>query len=252
MSHRPPTFDLVLSAENNPYQMWQAMLFHYSCMTHQHVAPLVIVHKRDEPLLEGFQRIAAAGGRVQVVGNFREVGGFDYPPRNTPASLRLAETDAEYVVLCEPDMVFLKPMGLEQLTIGANNVTFDRLTYLDAERAEYQPALDEVCRRLDVDPQVLRTQPINGGVPHIVATRRKAEFADEWTRGLELFVQIAGERAKEEKEPMEINWVSGMWSTVLAMHRLRLEPVFTQFCISNEKGTQPLLTIGPGDPAIIH
>lgn len=252
MARRLPTFDFVLSVENNPYQVWQAMLFHFSCWTHEGRAPLVVVHKGDEPLLEGFERIAAAGGRVQAAPNFRNVDGFAYPPRNTPATLRFAETEAEYLVLCEPDMVFLRPMELERVGMTPHRVSVDRLTYLDADRAEYQPALDEVCRQLDLDPRLLRTHSINGGVPHILPTRLKSEISELWMRGLELFVQLARERAKESHTEPEIHWVSGMWSTVLAIHRLGLEPVFTEFCLPNEKGTHPLPPTGPGSPTIIH
>lgn len=252
MRRHTSKFDFVLSVENNPYQVWQAMLFHYSCLTHQRVAPLVVVHKGDEPLLSGFEWIAAAGGRVQAAANFRDLHGYIYPPRNTPATLGFAETDAEYLVLCEPDMVFLQPMELERVGMQPNCVTFDRLTYLDANRAEYQPALDDACRRLGVDPQVLRTQPINGGVPHILPTRLKAEISELWMEALEQFVQLARDRAKESRDEPEINWVSGMWSTVLAIRRLKLTPIFTQFCLPNEKGTHPLPPIRPEGPTIIH
>ena len=252
MPNRTPDFDFVLSVENNPYQVWQAMLFHFSCWTHQRRTPLVVVHKGDEPLLEGFERIVAAGGRVQAAPNFRDVDGYVYPPRNTPATLRFAETEAEYVVLCEPDMVFLQPMSLERAGMTPQRVSFDRLTYLDADWEEYQPALDEVCRQFGLDPQLLRTRPINGGVPHILPARLKSEISELWMHGLELFVQLARELAKESHAETEINWVSGMWSTVLAIHRLGLEPVFTEFCLPNEKGTRPMPPIDPGGPAIIH
>ena len=252
MAQRPSTFDFVLSVENNLYQAWQAMLFHFSCWTHERQAPLVVVHQGDEPLLEGFERIAAAGGRVQAAPNFRNVDGYIYPPRNTPATLRFAETEAEYVVLCEPDMVFLQSMRLEQLGMTPKRVSFDRLNYLDANREEYQPALDEVCRQIGLAPQLLRTRPINGGVPHVMPTRFIAEIGELWMAGLERFVQFARERATQSHSEPEIHWVSGMWSTVLAVHRLGLEPIITDFCLSNEKGTRPLPPIEPDGPAIIH
>jgi len=38
-------FEIVVSTENNPYMVWQAMLFHASCMRHVGQAPIVMVHQ---------------------------------------------------------------------------------------------------------------------------------------------------------------------------------------------------------------
>ena len=46
----PPRFDFVVSAENNYYLAWQAMLFHFSCLKHTGRAPIIVVHG-DEPEL---------------------------------------------------------------------------------------------------------------------------------------------------------------------------------------------------------
>src|SRR5262245_51510471 len=110
-----PRFELVVSAENNAYLAWQAMLFHYSCLQHQRQAPIVVVHKDDEPLFPGFERIRAAGGIVQTAPNYRKYGGVNYPPRNTAATLRHVVSDADYVVVFDPDMIFLQPLPLDNL-----------------------------------------------------------------------------------------------------------------------------------------
>src|SRR5438132_770018 len=96
-----PCFQVVVSAENNTYLVWQAMLFHYSCLRYLGHAPIIVVHTDGEPLLPGFACITAAGGVVQTAPNYRRVGGVNYPPRNTAGTLRHVQTDAEYLVLCD-------------------------------------------------------------------------------------------------------------------------------------------------------
>ena len=43
-----PSFDIVVSAENNRYMQWQAMVFHYSCTNVLGRPPIVVVHMDDE------------------------------------------------------------------------------------------------------------------------------------------------------------------------------------------------------------
>lgn len=244
------SIEYVISAGNNPYQLWQSMLFHYSCWKHQGQVPLIVVHNGDEPMLEGFDLIVAAGGRIQAAPNYREKDGIVYSPRNTPLALRVAETNADLVMLCEPDMVFLRPFDLDSLDVGPRTITLDRLKYLTADKEEYQPALDEVCQQSGVDPQTLRKQPLNGGVPHILSTALKADFSNLWSQGIDLFVERAKKSTPSTNAEPSIHWVSGMWSTVLAIHRMKLTPAFTDFCILNEKGTQLIEEAGQDHPLI--
>ena len=249
-----PRFEFVLSTENRPYQVWQAMLFHYSCSKYQSQAPTIVVHKGDEPLLDGFQQIAETGGRVQTAPNFRDAGEVTYPPRNTPATLQFVESDADYVVLCEPDMIFLQPLSLEDLMLGPSQVTFDRVTYLEPDREAYQPALDEVCRRSGIQPEALRTRPIPGGVPHIVPQSLKDDFSENWLHGTELFTKYSLECANGDVERAAegIDWIASMWAVVLAVHRLQLTPIMTNLCLSNREGLHPLPPVDSGGPKILH
>lgn len=232
------SFDIIISAGNNPYQLWQSMLFHYSCWKHQGVVPLVLVHHGEEPMLEGFKRIEDVGGRIQSAPDYRDRDGVIYSPRNTPVALRCAETNADFVMLCEPDMVFLRAIDLGALELTPRSVTLDRLTYLDAQRDEYQPALDFVAQESGVAPQVLRTCPLNGGVPHIVPIELKEEFCSLWLEGIDRFVEFAKRSDDSHRGDQGIHWVSGMWAYVLAVHRLALKPTLTEFCISNENGNK--------------
>ncbi len=250
-----PRYEFVISVENRPYLLWQAMLFHYSCLKHQGQAPLIVVHKGDEPLLEGFDSIARSGGRIQTAPNFRDVDHVVYPPRNEPAALQYVECDTDYIMLCEPDMVFLEPLSLEGIELNQSRVSFDRVGYLEADREEYQPALDEVCRRADIDPQALRTHPINGGVPHILPNHLKNQLSQQWLYGIELFAKYSLEAPTAGKSPPAepgIHWVAMMWAIVLAVHRLKLHPVMTQLCLLNSHGHSPLPPPSPSGPKIIH
>jgi hypothetical protein len=230
------------------------MLFHFSCLKFQRQAPRIVVHKGDEPLLEGFERIAATGGTIQPAPNYRHRGPVVYPPRNTPATLCHVETDADYVMLFEPDMIFLQPLALEDLAVGPRQATFDPVTYLDPDCAAYQPAVDEVCRRSGIEPRALRDRPINGGVPHLVPRSLVREFGAHWLQGIELFAQYALECADGNAElaAEKIDWIASMWAVVLAVHRLGLTPVMTRLCLLNVEGRSPLPPADPSGPKIIH
>ncbi len=245
-------FDVVVSAENNCFLVWQAMLFHYSCLHYQGQAPIVVVHKNHEPLLPGFERIRAADGIVQTAPNYRRQGGVNYPPRNTAATLRHVVSEADFVILCDADMIFTRPLPLDEVALSGRQITFDRVSYLDPDRAEHQPALDQTCRRAGVEAARLRAQPMNGGVPHVVPKGLKQLLSDEWLACLELFPTLepwtpteAVAASRECHIGPQKSWLAIMWALVLAVHRLELEPVVTDWCTSNYQGNQPL----PGENA---
>ncbi|MCI0681987.1 MAG: hypothetical protein L0Y71_07780 [Gemmataceae bacterium] len=242
-----PRFELVVSAENNAYLVWQAMLFHYSCLHYQRQTPIVVVHKDDEPLLPGFERIRAAGGIVQTAPNYRGYGGVHYPPRNTAATLRHVVSAADYLVVFDPDMIFTQPLPLDDLGLTSRQITFDRLTYLDPDGADYQPALDETSRRAGVAPERLRARPINGGVPHVVPRELQERLSDDWLACMDLFPTIepraldeAGAASRACHIGPHKDWLATMWALVLAVHRLGLEAVLTDWCALNYEGHRPL------------
>ena len=51
-----PDYEIVASTENTPYLLWQALLFHASCVATQGVPPTIVVHG-EGPLLPGFQAL---------------------------------------------------------------------------------------------------------------------------------------------------------------------------------------------------
>lgn len=242
-----PRHEIVVSAENNHYLAWQAMLFHFSCLKHLGQPPIVMVHKLDEPLLPDFDRIRETGGQVQTAPNYRDLDGVSYAARNTAASLRHVETDADYIVLCDPDMIFLQPLPLDKLRLSSRQISFDFCGYLNPDATVYQPTLDNVCRQVRLDPAKLRQPVVDGGVPHVIPSVWKKRLSDTWLELIEEFPTITGEAGVPQKD-----WLATMWALVMATHRLGLQPVMTEFCATNCAGDQRLPRLGKDQPKLLH
>ncbi|TXT33775.1 MAG: hypothetical protein FD138_1799 [Planctomycetota bacterium] len=242
-----PRHEIVVSAENNHYLAWQVMLFHFSCLKHLGQAPIVMVHKLDEPLLPDFERIRETGGRVQTAPNYRDLNGVSYAARNTAGSLRHVETDADYIVLCDPDMIFLQPLPLDKLRLSSRQISFDFCGYLDPDTTVYQPTLDNVCRQVGLDPTKLRQPVVDGGVPHVIPRALQKRLSDTWLELIEEFPTITDEAGVPQKD-----WLATMWALVMATHRLGLEPVMTNFCITNCFEDRPLPRLGKNGPRLLH
>ncbi|MBS0203018.1 MAG: hypothetical protein JSS49_08990 [Planctomycetes bacterium] len=254
-----PQHEIVVSTENNDYLVWQAMLFHASCVRHLGQVPIIMVHTDDQSLLPGFNRIREAGGRLQTAPDYRRIRGVNYPPRNTAATLRHVQTDAEYIVLCDPDMVFLQSLPWQDLKLTDHQVTFDYVGYLDPNIASYQPTVDDVCRRAGTDPARLRNPNVNGGVPHVIPTRHQRGLSDLWLEFIDLFPNSPpcspddpGARPRECHIGPQKDWLSTMWSLIMAADQLGLDAVLTRLCVSTGQGELPLPEVTPGGPCLIH
>ena len=116
--------------------------------------------------MDGFKRIEERGGILQFAPTLRHVDGIEYPPRNTAAALQSVQSKADFIILCDADMVFLRPLPLADLAMTPTTVSFDRLTYLDPQRPEHAPDIALACESGGVDPNILCQPVINGGVPH--------------------------------------------------------------------------------------
>lgn len=245
-----PRHQLVISTENNHYLVWQAMLFHFSCMKHHGQPPIVVVHKQDEPLLSGFERIRDAGGVVQTAPTYRDRNGVHYPPRNTAGSLRHVVADADYLVLCDPDMFLLQPLPFADLTLEQRQVSFDFVGYLNPDAEVYQPMLDNVCHEIGFAPERLRQPLVDGGVPHVIPMAWQESLSSEWFEVMEQFPTIV-------PSPPDVgvprkDWLATMWALVIAMHRLELEPVMTNLCVTNCQEDQSPPALVPQGPALMH
>ena len=254
-----PRHEIVVCTENNHYMAWQSMLFHPSCVRLLGQAPIFMVHTTDQPLLPGFERIRAAGGRLQMAPNYREINGVSYPPRNTSGTLRHVQTDADYIVLCDPDMVFLQPWPWTELTLKEHQISFDLVGDMDPDRAVYQPSLDDVCRRAGVDPQRLRNPLFNGGVPHVIPIRQQQPLSELWLEMMELFPNVppvpitdGGTPSRGSQLGKKQEWLCSMWALIIAAERLNLEPVLTRHCISTLFGGRPLPPLTTAGPWMIH
>jgi hypothetical protein len=238
-------FDVVVSCENNHYLAWQAMLFHYSCVTRLKRAPIVVVHGDNRPLLAEFLRIRAKGGRIQRAPSFRRVADVDYPPRNTAGTLLCVDSQADYILLCDPDFVFLRRLPLASFRLNSNQITFEETRYMVVGR-DTRPFLEGACRRAGVSISRLKRAPIPGGVPHIIPAPLKERLAREWLECEDLF--LSNENGHTGGS---VPWVATMWGLVLAVHRLELNAVITRLGTTNFEGNRPLPSNGR-KPAFVH
>ena len=108
-----PRHLVVCSVENRHYHAWQAKVFTYSCMAHQNVAPLLLVHGGHEDLDPGFEECEKAGALVVPTRNHRFHNGVEWAARNTVAALIDAamigeELGATHVVIMDPDLVWTR------------------------------------------------------------------------------------------------------------------------------------------------
>src|ERR1043165_3573256 len=131
---------IVVSAENNAYMGWQSKLLTFSCMSRVGSRPVFIVHESGGPLHPDFKDISAKGGVVRAAPNYKVTRRGDVsPPRNTPATLlHAAEScagEAEYFVLCDPDMIFVRRPAFPEALSGAfySYMNFDQ-SFVEAAR----------------------------------------------------------------------------------------------------------------------
>ena len=246
----PLSFDFVVSAENNYYNSWQAMLFHYTCMKQMKQAPIIVVHGDDrEELLRPFELIRQHGGRIQRARNFRYDAGWDYPPRNTAGSLSVVQSDADFLVLCDPDMVIFRPLPLDQLGLANHQISYDRVTYLTV-KDENRDQLEECCRAVGVALQSLADHRFSGGVPHVIPRVLQARLSSEWLRCMTFFEPAD---AMLRKQPgFHVDWLATMWALTFAIQRLDLEVVMTEWNLINWPGTRRTDEFDKQTECIVH
>ena len=239
-------FDIVASAENTPYMAWQAMLFHYSCVTRTGKVPTIVVHKSDEELLTGFRQIEERGGRIQTAPNYKLDGGVWYPPRNTAGALRSVKSEADYLFLCDADMVFLESFDLEDLQFSQNEVSFDHVSYMCVSPQILEEIEPAACRA-GIEIERLENLKVNGGVPHTIPASLKDRLSAEWLQCIEFFCPVSVAPGK-----VQLPWVATMWALVFAVLRLRLTMHGTEYCVVNFDGNKPMPENLHPRPRMIH
>lgn len=239
-------YEIVVSAENNAWLEWQAMLFHHSCIRRLARAPIIVVHG-DDALREGYRLIEATGGRIQRAPSFRSLPGDDYPPRNSAGTLACVDTDAAYILLCDPDMIFLRDEDFSSLQLHPGEVSADRSNFLRVN-SENRAPLELACARAGVELETLDGHPIDANVPLGVPATVRDALAHEWIECIDLILGLP----RSDDFVRAVHWLTSMWAFVLAVSRLGLHAVTTDYAMTNYAGGPLLPQDSDQGPALIH
>jgi hypothetical protein len=225
---------IVVSAENNPYIAWQCKLFYFSCVTRMNHQPVVIVHDWGEEWHPDFYELAKAGCAIYSAPNYRfDRDGNDYACRNHPGSLlRAAELFHDQdvsIVLCDPDMIFVRRVEFPQIPAGEFS------SFMDYDRDfvnDVLPKLGVTREELDAHKNSLRVS-----VPYVVPAKIARELGETWMSTIELF------------EPRR--WEDVMYAFGLSAVKLRLPVAVTHLVDHNywpeEKVQAPMIHYAYGD-----
>ena len=207
---------IIVSAENNSYMAWQSKLFHYSCVSRLKQVPVIIVHDTGAPLNSDFQEIVKFGGSVLRAESYKlSTQGDIYRPRNTPGTLlRAAErfsSQYEYIVLCDPDMIFTRAFEFPQTLSGdyCSYIKYDQ-DFVEAARE----ALNIPRDRINEQKESLRC-----GVPYVIPTSEAHRLANAWIEAIDAF--------------RERRWEDVMYAFGLAAVKLGLKVELTRMAESN-------------------
>lgn len=225
------TFDFMIPIENKPSMQWQAKLFHFSCMTHMHKAPIIMVMgDESQELLPGLKDLVERGGDLRRAPSYvsKYTG---YKSTNSAGSLKEVESDADYVVLCDSDMIFVRPMAIDAYDLEADQVSFEWIGFMTLDHHLARPFIRGLCDRADVSYHALseHMESACGGVPHVVPAAIRVKLADEWLYCQRFMVP------NSIVDPPHGIGIPSMWSLVLATLRLRLNPVLTNFSETNDR-----------------
>jgi len=175
---------IIVTAENNPYMVWQSQLFHYSCVSRLRHTPVIFVHATPDDWHPGFGEIIRAGGMVCAAPSYRFTRCGDvYLPRNSPGTLLEAagifEGKDTVLVLCDADMIFAREASFPGV-LAAEGVG-----YLNYDRPDVRLA----ARRLGVPWKLLRArmQNLSCAVPHVIPVAHARRLAEHWLEAVDAF-----------------------------------------------------------------
>ena len=246
---KQPSYDVVVASDNNNYLAWQCMVFHHSCTTHLGRAPIFVVHGDDGPLVEGYRLLQEKGGVIQRLPTFRFAGKIDYVCRNLWATLKGVKTPADTIVLCDPDVFFLRPVDFSGIAAGLNDeaVSLDQVGYMrvsDHNRA----ILEEVSRASWIDPRQLNGIGTTGGMPYVVPTALRRRLAREWEARTEDCLTASFKHYGQMNSEV---WISIMWGFVFAALRCNVPVSVTNLCALNGKKAEEQPSV-LSERAILH
>jgi hypothetical protein len=204
------TYDIVVSAENNPYQEWQIQLLQYSCMRQQRKAPITVAHCRleSELLLPGFLYVAEEG-RLQRTKNYGWGTGGYYEPRNFIGALACVRSDADVLVLMDPDMIFVRSA---QFSTEPGRVVLDSVDYMDPGSPLHADWLPGAAARAGIGYHALLAAGPVGGVPYVIHRDDRMALVGAWIDCLD---------ACADPDTGSMPWLGLMWAFVFAALRLR-------------------------------
>lgn len=207
---------IVVSSENTPYMGWQTKLFYFSCVSRLNHRPIIIVHDSGEDYFSDFYEIIRAGGLIVRAPNYdMTTSGDRYPPRNTAGSLlhaaALCGGEDEFIVLCDPDMIFVSEPSFPDQLAG------DYCPYMDYS----QPEVMTAAERLGIPPATIEEQgnALRCGVPYVVPVAGARVLAEHWLEAVDAI------------QPPD--WTAVMYAFGLAALRLRLPVTLTNLVITN-------------------
>lgn len=180
------SFQVVISAEANPYMAWQAKLAHYSCVSRLGQAPIIVVHHSQAADREDLADIATRGGIVVAAPSYRKTSrGLNYGPRNSAGTLleaaRIVGSTVDYIMLSDPDVVFRRAPTVGPVLSGA------ACGYLDYT----EPPVRAAMKRLGI-PAFKLSRPSGGrfccGIPYIIPQQYATPLALAWLEAIDAFV----------------------------------------------------------------
>ncbi|HEX8843576.1 MAG TPA: hypothetical protein VF791_02980 [Pyrinomonadaceae bacterium] len=176
---------VVVSAENSPYMAWQCKLFHFSCTSRLKKTPIIIVHETGaKELHPDFREIMKVGGRVSRAPSYKRTAQGDlYPPRNTPGTLshaaEMLSALEEFIVLCDPDMIFVRPVEFPEELSG------DFCSYMNYDLDCVETARLALC--IPRERIVARQESLRCGVPYVIPTHVARPLAESWVEAVDAF-----------------------------------------------------------------
>jgi hypothetical protein len=219
-SEQAPDYEIVASTENTPYLLWQALLFHASCVATQGVPPTIVVHG-EGPLLPGFQALRELGGRVVSAPSYRVSNGTEYTCRNTAGSLLEAEHDRPWTLICDPDFLFLRSLPRRAQSMCAEHaLSWDFVSYMQVGDHNHR-WLAEACGARGVDPARLTRVAAGGVVPNLVRADVHRDFAPRWLAAVDTLVGVGLRHG-------EVPWVTIAWAFALAACEMNLDLALTE------------------------
>jgi len=211
-----PAHRIFVSAENNAYCGWQTKLFYFSCVTRLNHQPTIIVHDSGRRWHSDFYDLVRAGATVRPAPGYAQSIRGRYPPRNTAGTLiHAAEMcrEGELIVLCDPDMIFVREPEFPETLAG------NFYSYLDYDRPEVVAAskiLKVAEARLSKHKADLRC-----GVPYVIPASHAKQLGELWLQAVDAF--------------WPRSWVDIMHAFGLAVVRLGLGVTLTDLVDFDER-----------------